>query len=268
MGNKFSLIDKFRRFYDRLIYRFVKFLRKHCNLFGLVTATFLTEPLSALRSGIMLPYGWKRHFNYYGLNPKSLTKEQLAQDPVLLIHGNFDNQRAWLRLAQKLQDEGIPAFTVNLPSGKITRRDKDLLEKKWAEIRNLYRDRDDLLINVVGHSRGACLAVMMGVNIAGWSIGRKGRMSTDLSTLRKRRDIGKIIQIAQHFVLNDFQNSLADSVKIDDRIYTIRGSRDVLAPLDDNFSESSRKFVYEFGHLGLLFSDEVDQKIIEILKNR
>ncbi len=264
---KSSIWGKIRSAYLNCIRLYVKYLkRRNVVVFGLVSATFLTEPLNAFKGAFMTPYGWKRHFDYFDLNPKELTSSQLRENPVLLIHGNYDNQRAWLQLAEKLQKEGIPAFTLNLPPGKVSRWDKCLLERKWDEIRNLYHryGRKDAAINIVGHSRGAYLSVMMGVNKEGWEIRKRGVLSTDLMKRHQRPDIGKIIQIGQYFSLNEFQDEVATALNLKERIFSITGTRDILAPSNSNALPPDHKFTFDEGHLGLIFSDEVDQKIIDI----
>ncbi len=265
-----SIWEKISAAYLNCIRLYVKYLRRrNIVVFGLVSATFLTEPLNAFKGAFMTPYGWKRHFDYFDLNPKSLTESQLEKNPVLLIHGNYDNQRAWLQLAEKLQKEGIPAFTLNLPPGKVSRWDKSLLEKKWEEIRSLYHQygRNNLAINVVGHSRGAYLSVMLGVNKEGWDIKKRGVLSTDILKRRQRQDIGKIIQIGQYFSLNEFQDKVSTALNLKEKIFCITGTRDILAPSNSNALPPDQIFTFDEGHLGLIFSDEVDRKIIEILKS-
>lgn len=121
----------------------------------------------------MLVGRFKKHFNYYGLNPKSITTKQAEHPPMLLIHGNYTNQSNWLHWAKKLRkDYPGPVFTVNLPSGHWSNVDRNRIDDKIAEIQSLYKERgiNAVKTHLVGHSRGGALAYYSSLKQDQWHI--------------------------------------------------------------------------------------------------
>ena len=85
------------------VHRFLAYLeKKGYETAHDVIATILFEFDECLKFVFRFLLAYKPHFNFYGLNPKKLTKEQLAHDPVILLHGNGGNQSTWLSLAATL----------------------------------------------------------------------------------------------------------------------------------------------------------------------
>lgn len=124
----------------------------------LVFCAIAAEPIECLVSGINMIGGFRDDSHAYGLNPQVLTDEQARYPALILIHGNYANQRVWFPLArafQKLKYPG-PVYTVNLPAGEVTEEDFSILKKKMLEINAGYEKKGvlNVPIHLVGHSRG------------------------------------------------------------------------------------------------------------------
>ena len=226
---------------------------------SLVVGTLLTEPLEALKAAALSFSMLKKRFNYYGMNPVTLTPEQLKRNPVLLIHGNYHNQSAWIPLAKELQKNNLgPIYTVNLPSGKITQKDIEIIEKKIEQIKMQYKQHniDDIKIDLVGHSRGSTLAQMR----TWWMYEDKGNEYT--LRWKLHNDIRKIITLGTVVEYHDYVKS-GDS-NCNDRIHEITGQYDILAK--DARSAFKKKKIINAGHLGLLYSQKTHSQIVEWLK--
>ncbi|PIS01339.1 MAG: hypothetical protein COT84_02825 [Chlamydiae bacterium CG10_big_fil_rev_8_21_14_0_10_35_9] len=257
-----ALCQKISNIYFRVILSFVNFLENHNQyVAAMVTGTLLTEPVSALKAALLYPLGWKKNFNFIGMNPKSITKEQSEKRPILLLHGNLHNQSAWISFAKKLRKENLgPVYTLNLPNHSFSSADKTLVEEKITEILKQYRkwNNQNVKIDVIGHSRGATVATCVGLKEDTWLF-KEGCPSFYLSEVEKRAEIGKVIKIGypttQWYI---------DNVQITNHLYEIYGTRDVLAPKSSNLSQ---KFEVNTGHLGLLYSSSVHNKAIEWLKD-
>lgn len=190
--SKPSFFQRVRNAYLKAIRKFVKFLQKY-ELFAtsLVLGTLLTELWPAFKAAFIGAAYYRKDFNYYHMNPKILTQEELNKQPILLIHGNYHNQSAWISLAKKLQLNYLgPVYTVNLPGGVITDKDYEILDEKMEEIKAQYKKSKagHIKIHVIGHSRGGFLASEMA-----WVTLKKDQKGNRY--WKRSEDIGKIITI-------------------------------------------------------------------------
>jgi hypothetical protein len=254
-----SLCERICNAYRNAIKAFVKFLQKH-NWFvtSLILGTLLTEVWQALKAAFFMPANWKKHFNFYNLNPTTLSETQAQKPPVLLLHGNFHDQTAWLSFAKKLKESSLgPVYSVNFPSGKCTDKDYEILNKKVREIKAQYKQLgvDNIQINLVGHSRGGHLAYCYS-----WI-----RNEGEKAYWEKNKDIGKVIKIGSVLVQEDLDCIEKIDSTSKDRLYEIRGEYDIL---DDKKSvlPSDNQRTVATGHLGLLYSPEVHHQVIDWLK--
>lgn len=263
-----SLFEVTNDLYIKWIRKLVKYFMKYdLYMVAAVLPTLLAEPISAVRAAFLRFFGLKRNFNWYGCNPKSLHPEQAHVNPVLLIHGDFDQQSSWIKFAKELQKAGIPAFTINLPSRKFTSKDKDILEKKWTEIEKVYLEagRGDVKIHVAGHSRGSTLAMMMGFQNQAWKVGSEGELIVEGHD-NHRPNIGSIAMLGGYLDTPD-KNEWASQAGIKPRIHEILGTHDIFLDVDTNFVPE-RRSLFECGHLNLLLNEEVHKKLITILKEK
>lgn len=238
----------FRSAYRNVIKNLIVFLRKRgWHATAMIFGTLLIETWQSIKSGCACPLGWKKNFNYHNLNPLTITADQAAKPPTLLIHGNFHNQSAWLHLAKKLNKRNVgPVYTVNLPHGAITDHDYAIISNKIEQIQSHYKqhNQDKIKINVVGHSRGGFVAYKMA-----WRNDR----------------IGKVIKVGS--VLDQEEiDRLQNAVEIRNSIYEITGRHDVLVR-GESLCHPNQLATSNTGHLGLLYCNRTQEQIIQWLSN-
>ncbi len=240
-------------FYRKLIRKMICFLReRQWKAAAVMFGTMLLEPLHAIKAGFATPLGWRKRFNFYQFNPGSVTSEQAQKRPILLIHGNYHNQSAWLDFAKKLAATNFglgPIYTINLPSGEITNNDYDCLDEKINSIKGQYchYGYGDTKIDIVGHSRGAYLAQMAIKNILGLS-----------------NYIGKLIKIGSILDKENFDLIRRQNPVLINHIYEIRGLKDCIECGKSLLPQRQRLDV-DSGHLGLLYLSKTHEQIIEWL---
>lgn len=254
------LFHRIRDAYNRAIGRLVDFLYRHqWHTLGMILGTLLQEPFQVLRAGFTLPANWKKKFSYHGLNPTNLTDAQQKKRPILLIHGNLHNQTAWIELSKKLQRTDLgPVFTVNLPSGEVTEKDFEIVDKKIQEIKALYEKKgvSGISVDLVGHSRGCYLA--------------QQRAYTDKQNGNRiwslRPDIGKVILIGTPLESPEINQIKRIDPNYTSRIYEITGQCDVLVR-EKSLLPANNHVDLKTGHLGLLYSRQMHERVIEVLKS-
>ncbi len=259
-----SLCQKISDTYSSAIQAFVKFLDNHeFFVTAMVLGTLLQEPWQAIKAAFMNLSNCKEHFNFYNLNPKILTKEQSQKRPILLIHGNYHNQSAWLGLAKKLQQvkELGPVYTINLPNGDITKKDFEIFVEKFAEIAEQYSkfniDLDN--VDVVGHSRGGALVQIMTHHMP-----LEGIWNTWTKTPLFLGKVIKIGALADQGEINDLRQRAPDFA---DNMYEVTGKYDILVSGQSFYDADHHKEV-STGHLGLLNSPEAHDYIIQCLVDK
>lgn len=224
----------------------------------MILGTLLLEPWQAIKSALMSLALLKPHFDFYNTNPVTLTKEQSNKQPILLIHGNYHNESAWISLAKKLKSSNLgPVYTVRLPNGDVTDKDFEILNKKTEQIKAQYKkfNVNNIKINLVGHSRGGFLA---------------GRMAwTALKGDGKRHwarseDIGKVVTIGSVLDQEEINAIQGQDANFGNRICEITGKYDVLIT-DQSLLPVNCKEVIDSGHLGLLYSDRTHRRVIQAL---
>lgn len=262
--SKPSLFQRLYNAYLNAIRQFVTFLQKYeWYATSLILGTLFAELLPAIKAAFMSAANLKKDFNFYGMNPKVLTTEELKKQPILLIHGNYHNQSAWLSLAKKLQSSNLgPVYTVNLPCGAITDKDYEILDDKLEEIKGLYKKANacPIKVNVIGHSRGGFLASEMA-----WKTLKKDKEGNQY--WKRSEDIGKIISIGHPLDPEETQLIQLVDENFKDRLYEITGEHDILASNHKSLLPHHRQSIINSGHLGLLYSDETHKIIIEQLQN-
>lgn len=233
--------------YTSAVQKLVSFLRKHnLRVLAMVLGTLLHEPWQAIKAGFSSIASWKKHFNFHEMNPKALTVEQLSQQPILLIHGNYHNQSAWLSLAKKLKNKNLgPVYTVNLPNGAITHKDFEIIQRKMEQIKEQYTQGlvRDIEINIVGHSRGGDIARQLA-----------------LANPFRHFSIGKVITIGTAST----QEDLLSLRKFGHRIFEVTGKQDILVTNPSLLPAKNNEAV-DIGHLELLYCSKVHKRIIEWL---
>lgn len=257
----YSLCQQFGFAYYNSVQKLVNYLWKHhWRATTVVLGTLLLEPWQAIKSSLAYPYNWKSHFNFYNLNPKRITEKQAKKRPILLIHGNFHNQSAWLELAKKFKELDLgPSYTVNLPSGNITDQDYTIIRDKLKEIKEQYKQYgvEDVIIDIVGHSRGGFLAQKM----AWTSKELNGKVYWN-----RAEDIGKVIKVGATLDQEETSSLKRLDPTFNERVYEITGLHDVITTTPSLRPASHQKIVTT-GHLALLYSPLTHQSIINWLLN-
>jgi len=204
----------------------------------------------------------KKDFNYYNLNPKALDEKYADQEPILLIHGNYHNQSAWLSLTHKLKKENFgPVYTVNLPGGCVTEADDNIIKNKIEHIQSQYAklNRPDVKINLIGHSRGGYMA-----HRCAYKITIEGKVYFRHSAELKK-EIGKVISIGTVVDEYDINNCQRSDPDFNKRYFEITGDNDILARESSLLSDTQKKAI-PVGHLELIYNQDTHQQIIHWLK--
>jgi pimeloyl-ACP methyl ester carboxylesterase len=223
----------------------------------------LQEPHHMLKIGLLSLAGW-RETTWHGLNPKQITEAQSHLSPLILLHGECHTQGVWNSLAAAIRKAGIqnPVYTVNLPWGPIQEADYDHIEARIAEIREQYLKwgKGNIQVDLVGYSRGAPLAYMMGF--------KRVYRSSPISPKDdfRRPDIGKIILLGEVLSPRHLGGTNAEQKMLyETDVYEIVGAFDLLTG-GRSVLPPERQCTVECGHLGLPFSPLSHQKIIEWIK--
>lgn len=228
---------------------------RNCHYTAVVIGTLFAELGPALRAGFTYPLGWKKHFNFYNLNPKTLTDEQSESSAILLLPGSLHNQSAWLALAKKLRDEGIgPVYTVNLKSVADPEKDQEIIDKKIKEIQEQYKEKGVELkkIHLIGHSRGGAAA---------FSYMLRDEWEEGESPLKE--SIGKVIKLGN---VIDEMGACLIGLEHRGQIYELLGEKDVLLQEESEGMEIKNRSIVPEGHVGLLYSREGHKQIVKWLR--
>lgn len=229
------------------------------SIHKVATATF-REVGAMFSCGLNHLKGRETNFQYYDLNPNTLSQEQLRNKAVVLLHGSGGNQAQWLPLAQKLQQRNIsPVFTLNF--SEETRVQE--LDVKIREIQKLYGN-NPLRIVLVGHSLGA-------ITSANWLFNYPEKV--------ENVDVDKIISVAGRLKVTEsnfrfFFEDLIPSInatfeKLDPaKIYAIAGDHDILVPQAAIFvnQPNQRLLLENEGHLSVQQAEATMNQIIEWLR--
>jgi len=204
--------------------------------------------------------GKGEEFHIFGMNPTQLTEKQLAKRPILALHGKNGNQGAFLSMAEAFQKVGVgPLFTLNLCDGELTMVDRDRINAKIQEIEALYGR--EVEVDLIGYSRGAEMALYMGLQKNSWHIKDGGYCYQDREWEMMRSNVGRIFRIGSMTTEEEWRK-LPEEIR--SRIYEIRGSEDILMP---EKSMAYHQFEVYSGHVGLVDSPDVHGWLISQIKS-
>lgn len=223
-----------------------------------IMGALLWEPIKAIQSGMNLSQGKEKEFHPYGINPTELSDEQKRSTPILALHGKNGTQGSFITMAQAFQKAGVgPLFTLNLCEGELTMEDKDRIDAKIFEIQRLYGR--EIQVDLIGYSRGAEMALYMGLEADSWHIKEGGYCYQDKKWNVMNPLIGRIFRIGSMTIESEW-NLLSEEIR--ERIYEVRGTEDILMP--EKSLAHHQIEVYE-GHVGLVDSPEVHTWLISQL---
>ncbi|NGX51246.1 MAG: hypothetical protein K1060chlam2_01111 [Chlamydiae bacterium] len=231
-------------------------LRWQANVVG----ALFWEPLKSIQAGISLSEGREREFHHYGMNPLTLTEEQRARPPILALHGKNGTQGTFISMAKAFQKAEVgPLFTLNLHSGELSMEDSLLIDAKIQEIKALYNR--EVKVDIIGYSRGAEMALYMGLQQGSWHIKKGGYCIQDRAWDVMRPDIGRIFRIGSMTLPEEWEK-LPEEYR--DKLFEARGSEDILMP---EKSLAYHQFELYEGHVGLPDSAHLHQWLIHNLSS-
>lgn len=254
------LLERIKLVYLNVIRKLVVFIVKYkWMLIAGALGSLLTEPWASIKSGFLNLANLKKDFHFYNMNPLVLTEEQQKHNPILLLHGDYHNQTAWLSFAQNHKAKNLqqPLFTVNLPAGEMTHVDDEIIHRQIDKIKELYKkyNINNVKIDIVGHSRGSDLSQ----RIAWTVIDKDGKRNW-----KRSEDIGKIVKIGG--VLKKEEIVEIEKLEPDfaTRVLEISGKYDILEP-DPSSLKPNHWAIINCGHVELLFSREMHQRVFQWL---
>jgi hypothetical protein len=221
-----------------------------------IILSLIWEPLSSLRAALSCIFGKKPSFNFYNLNPTKLRSRQLTRTPILLLHGNYHNQSAWLSLAKKLKKFHFAGalFTVTLPNGPVTQKDYEIIYKKILEIKHLYNFYGVAIkeLHLIGHSRGAFIADSLL-----HSDFLQDLLPDALKETLQEITLGKVVKLgyARQKIDVDPKNNEFEITGVNDKIFP---EKSLLPPTQCRDISC--------GHLGLIYAKRCHQLIIVWLR--
>lgn len=245
------------------------------GIFQCALGILLIEPHQMLKIGALIVPGLRKEFQWFGLNPKKLTQEQSQTYPMLLIHGRCHNQGVWIPLAKAIQKSGLsnPVYTLNLSCDSNVESCILQIEKKLAEIKKQYNDLGvkDVPIDLLGYSAGGDSAYKVGVK-PHHHLYHETPFRFDIPShcfnWYKKDGIGEILLLGEPasqrpslFASVDLKNDYERST------IEIWASNDFLLPFPSALPPS-RQLRVETTHLGLPFSSDVHQNVIDFMRGR
>ena len=226
---------------------------------GRSITAFCSEPIHSLRASIYYLLGYLEPFCFYQMNPHKIRPSQVKKRAILLIHGNFHNQSAWIALAKSLTQSNLgPIYTVNLNPGPLTEADREVINAKIAEIRSQYDVHGaKVVIDIIGHSRGSEMAFLTALEDNCWQISSGFKKITS-EKVSFKPEIGRVIRVGTP---TDDEEKNALPRDLLDRIYEIDASNDSFV-LQKSQVKKTNRILVDTGHLGLLFSPTVHRQIL------
>lgn len=230
-----------------------KFFRKRkMDLTGDAIVSLLAEPVSIVKVSHYTYIGNvdTDDFHHFDLNPLYISYYESSEVVTLLIHGAGGNHGVWLPFARKFKEEEIgPVFTMNMPKvgsafhykREVQEIEKEAVRSRMNEIKQLYLDqgKSPPEFVIIGFSRGG---------------------DSGLAVCDEESDIKKVIRLGKVTPSEDLDTTCVKKlIEIEARFDAICHWRSQL-PLESRYSAMT-------GHIGLLFSEDVQNKIVSIIKD-
>jgi thioesterase domain-containing protein len=234
----------------------------------------LALPLADLASFLWNRYvfGQARLFEYYGANPKVLTREASSRPATILIHASESNQGQWMNLLAELQKNPNlgPVFTFNYEDGEELLQ----LTQKIASIKELYSAQgvEEVEINLVGHSLGGIVAAEYAYS---------PKMHPQGVYVKKVIAIAARLKSSAEPEKTPFYHYALDAIERAERVshemernpslaslYTIAAENDWLVPRDSALAAPDKKqraLVQKVGHVTIAQSQSAVDLVIRFL---
>ena len=253
--------DLQKKIYQQQVCNYFKEKQVYKAAFIRIYSIFRYQFISALYVVLTVPLGLKSHFNFYGLNPLSLTKKQAEKHPTLLIHGRCHNQGVWIYLAKVLQNSDVgPLFTINISSNlsaHAMEQSFQIIYQKIADIQQLYQPwtTTPIKVNIVGYSMGAIFAYFVNLDEKCWKIEPTSWFPERREPLTISQNVNKLIVIG-----SDIQPVMPNA-------YDIVGEEDILVPpsFNEDLRREGRQILIPAGHLNIVQSSIFFRRMENIL---
>ncbi len=215
----------------------------------------------------MVSYNWSQPFHQWALSPDPVGRRDGT--PILLVHGYFSNRGMWVSMRRRLTAAGLgPVYTVTLEPLMGTMDEMvPVLAKRVEEIlRETGKDR----LAIVAHSMGGLVARAY---LVGEGRGRIIRLVTLGSphhgTVNARFGLGSCttqMRLGSHWLESLDDREAAEKNKPPTlSIYTL--DDDIVYPPETSCLYWAENVVLsEVGHVGLLFSKPVAERVIAALR--
>lgn len=208
-------------------------------------------------SGLLMPFGWVRPFDWNGMNPTVLTAAQKQQPAILLLHGSSHNESAFLFLGKRLVERNAgPVFSCHYDSSNLI----EAIEEKLQQIASLYQTEAEVIC--IGHSLGAIgasyvtfveedriehLTIRKVISIG-------GRLMP-LGNESNYEDVKELVQRVGAYIEEHHPANLC----------TISAAQDWLVPFEASYVGGERVLVSGVSHLSLLYDSRVEDQILSWL---
>lgn len=259
--------------YQNLIQSAVVYVTKDSNsnsvhLSAKIVGTLVSEPYQTTKLVYFSLFSFQDELENYGINPKFLTQKQAKASPILLLPGFYLKGSTFLPLIESIKQSGLhnPIYTVYLGGGDFQKSELHKVDEKIEEIKKQYlqMNKKNVKVDLIGYSRGACIAFCSGLNKKNFALSETGPIVWGINNKDAlNSDIGKVILIGGN-VTSRFGLSIDLKSLYASSIFEIRGSRDFLDPFTSQLPPQ-QQCTFNSGHLDLLFSDSVHKKVIEWL---
>lgn len=245
--------------------------------FGIVKLTDylapkLTRPLAvvanAIHAAITETFSFLTAvFTYFiNLEKRNPTKVENSQKPILLIHGFMHNSSAWINYRKRLMEANCgPVFTINLgqPFASIDKH-ADKVRQQVDVIRKVT-GRNDLML--ICHSMGGLVGAKYALDLS------SDTKVTDLVTIGTPWEgtyaaylgLGKDAKEMTHgcSYVQDLNTRISEtSIR---RLYIASETDEIILPprsaLLSSDQGAERLPIQNLGHLGILYSDHIADKI-------
>ena len=232
----------------------------------------LGNSLAALASELsarMISYNWSQAFVGLAMGPEPAGKRDGT--PILLVHGYFSNRGMWVRFRQRLVAAGLgPVYAITLepPMASI-----DLLAEQLSR-------RIDEVCRATGAEKVVVVAHSMGGLVTRAYMARRGSISIEKfitlgsphhGTKMARWGIGECTKQMRY--QSTWLKSLEDMESVAPpavptlSIYTVNDDL-VYPPETSALVWAENVPVSAVGHVGLLFSEQVAQRVTSAIERR
>ncbi|MCB1109820.1 MAG: hypothetical protein KDK64_02475 [Chlamydiia bacterium] len=240
--------------YRHVVAAGVQFLR-HYEWFWAanVMGALLWEPRASIAAGMDMDRGKGEALRDFGMNPTTLPSWQQGRTPILALHGKNGTQGTFLKMGTYFEAHQLgPLFTVNLSEGELTEADREVIDRKIEEIREICGDQP---IDLLGYSRGAEIALYAALDQESYRI-HEGYCYQTQAWTSWRPEVRRVVRMGSMMTEGEW-NYLSPTMQ--ESVWEIRGLDDIHMP--EPSCAIHKVEVEGVGHVGLTSSPEVFEQL-------